>query len=72
VQKISPTFFQIISTDYLAQNFFVMIFAGWVIYGIDALFEGHFTAPSPSSLPSSPPLDWQHFIGDTISSSPLL
>lgn len=43
MQKISPTFFQIISTDYLAQNFFVMIFAGWVIYGIDAIFEGHFT-----------------------------
>ena len=43
MQKTSPTFFQIISTDYLAQNFFVMIFAGWVIYGIDALFEGHFT-----------------------------
>ena len=43
MQKISPTFFQIISTDYLAQNFFVMIFAGWAIYGIDALFEGHFT-----------------------------
>ena len=43
MQKLSPTFFQIISTDYLAQNFFVMIFAGWAIYGIDALFEGHFT-----------------------------
>ncbi|MBK8784800.1 MAG: hypothetical protein IPO22_24120 [Anaerolineales bacterium] len=38
-----PDFFHIISRDYLAQNFFVMIFAGWVIYGIDALFEGHFT-----------------------------
>ncbi len=43
MQKISPTFFQIISTDYLAQNYFVMIFAGWVIYFIDALFEGNFT-----------------------------
>ena len=43
MQKLSPTFFQIISTDYLAQNFFVMIFAGWVIYSIDALFEGRAT-----------------------------
>ena len=43
MQKTSPTFFQIISTDYLAQNFFVMIFGGWAIYGIDALFEGRFT-----------------------------
>lgn len=43
MQKLSPTFFQIISTDYLAQNFFVMIFGGWAIFGIDALFEGHFT-----------------------------
>jgi hypothetical protein len=43
VQKPSPTFFKIISTDYLAQNFFIMIFAGWVIYGIDALFEGNST-----------------------------
>lgn len=43
MQKTSPTFFQIISTDYLAQNFFVMIFGGWAIFGIDALFEGHFT-----------------------------
>jgi len=43
VQKPSPTFLQIISTDYLAQNFFVMIFAGWVIYGIDALFQGRAT-----------------------------
>jgi hypothetical protein len=40
VQKLSPTLFQIISTDYLAQNFFVMIFGGWVIYAIDAVFEG--------------------------------
>jgi hypothetical protein len=43
VQKPSPTFFQIISRDYLAQNFFIMIFGGWVIYGIDALFEGRAT-----------------------------
>ena len=43
MQRPSPTFFQIISTDYLAQNFFVMIFAGWVIYGIDALFQGRAT-----------------------------
>ncbi len=43
MQKPSPTFLQIISTDYLAQNFFVMIFAGWVIYGIDALFQGRAT-----------------------------
>lgn len=43
MQKLSPTFFQIISTDYLAQNYFVMIFAGWVIYFIDRLFEGGFT-----------------------------
>lgn len=40
-----PTLLQIISTDYLAQNFFVMIFAGWVIYFIDRLFEGHWTTP---------------------------
>ncbi len=43
MQKPSPSFIQIISTDYLAKNFFVMIFAGWVIYGIDSIFEGHFT-----------------------------
>jgi len=43
VQKLSPTFYQIISTDYLAQNFFVMIFGGWAIYFIDALFEGEYT-----------------------------
>ena len=43
MQKLPPTFYQIISTDYLAQNFFVMIFAGWVIYFIDALFEGEYT-----------------------------
>jgi hypothetical protein len=44
VQRHSPTLFQIISTDYLAQNFFVMIFAGWAFYFIDALFEGKTTA----------------------------
>ncbi len=43
VQKTSPTFFQIISTDYLAQNFFVVTFGGWVIYAIDAAFEGRAT-----------------------------
>lgn len=43
MQKLPPTFFQIIRTDYLAQNFFVMIFAGWVIYFVDRLFEGNFT-----------------------------
>ena len=43
MQKPSPTFLRIISTDYLAQNFFVMIFAGWVIYGIDAVFQGKAT-----------------------------
>lgn len=43
MQKLSPTFFQVISTDYLAQNYFVMIFAGWVIFIIDKLFEGEFT-----------------------------
>lgn len=43
MQKLAPTFYQIISTDYLAQNFFVMIFGGWVIYFIDALFEGKAT-----------------------------
>ena len=43
MQKTSPTFFKIISTDYLVQNFFVMIFAGWVIYTIDAAFEGRAT-----------------------------
>jgi len=40
VQKLAPTFYQIISTDYFAQNFFVMCFGGWVIYFIDGLFEG--------------------------------
>ncbi len=43
MQKLSPTLFQIISIDYLAKNFFVMIFGGWVIYAIDAVFEGEFT-----------------------------
>lgn len=36
----TPTLFQIVSTDYLAQNFFVMIFAGWAFYFIDPLFNG--------------------------------
>ena len=40
MQKLPPTLFQVISTDYLAQNFFVMIFGGWAIYFIDALFTG--------------------------------
>ena len=43
MQELSPTLFQIISIDYLAQNFFVMIFGGWTIYFIDAAFEGEFT-----------------------------
>jgi len=43
VKELSPTFFKIISTDYLAQNFFVMIFAGWVIYAIDLVFAGRAT-----------------------------
>jgi hypothetical protein len=40
VARPSPTLLRIISIDYLAQNFFVMIFAGWAIYFIDAMFEG--------------------------------
>jgi hypothetical protein len=36
----APTLFQIISTDYLGQNLFVMIFAGWAFYLIDPLFSG--------------------------------
>lgn len=40
---LPPTLTKIISTDYLAQNFFVMIFAGWAIYFIDSLFEGEFS-----------------------------
>jgi hypothetical protein len=36
----APTLFQIISTDYLGQNFFVMSFAGWMFYFIDPLFSG--------------------------------
>jgi hypothetical protein len=36
----APTLFQVISTDYLGQNFFVMIFAGWAFYLIDPLFSG--------------------------------
>lgn len=43
MQKPSPTLLQIISTDYLGQNLFVMIFAGWMIYIIDALFSGSTT-----------------------------
>jgi hypothetical protein len=43
VKNPSPAFIQIISTDYLAQNFFVMIFGGWVIYSVDAVFEGKAT-----------------------------
>ena len=43
MQKLSPTLYQVISTDYLAQNFFVMIFGGWAIYFIDALFTGGYT-----------------------------
>ncbi|RJP54441.1 MAG: hypothetical protein C4557_03080 [Anaerolineaceae bacterium] len=43
VQKPSPTFLQIISTDYLGQNFFIMTFAGWAIYFVDGLFEGKTT-----------------------------
>jgi hypothetical protein len=39
----APTLFQIISTDYLGQNFFVMIFAGWMFYVADALFTGKTT-----------------------------
>ncbi len=27
--------------DYLAQNYFAMIFAGWIVYLIDALFNGN-------------------------------
>jgi len=43
VQKPVPTFLSIISTDYLAQNFFIMSFGVWMIYLVDALFEGHTT-----------------------------
>lgn len=43
VQKPSPSLLQITSTDYLGQNFFIMIFAGWAIYLIDGLFEGKTT-----------------------------
>ncbi len=38
--KLTPTFFQIISTDYLAQNLFIMIFGPWVIYFLNILIEG--------------------------------
>ncbi len=37
--KPIPTFFQIISTDYLSQNLFVMTFGVWVIGLIDSLIE---------------------------------
>jgi len=40
-KKTGPTLIKIISTDYLAQNFFVMIFAGWAFYFIDPLFSGN-------------------------------
>lgn len=39
-KRPAPALHQIISTDYLAQNFFVMIFAGWAFYLIDPLFSG--------------------------------
>jgi hypothetical protein len=42
-KNLCPGFYKIISTDYLAQNFFVMIFAGWIIYAIDSAFEGKST-----------------------------
>ena len=37
--KLTPTFFQIIATDYFAQNLFIMIFGPWVIYLINFLIE---------------------------------
>ncbi len=43
MQKPAPTFLQIIARDYLAQNYFAMIFSGWVVYLIDVLFKGNFT-----------------------------
>ncbi|MBI5952713.1 MAG: DUF3592 domain-containing protein [Chloroflexi bacterium] len=43
MQKSAPTFLQIIARDYLAQNYFAMIFGGWVVYLIDVLFKGNFT-----------------------------
>lgn len=43
MQRPIPTLYQIITTDYLAQNFFVLIFGGWVIYAIDAFFAGQST-----------------------------
>ena len=39
MQKPIPTLYQIISTDYLAQNLFLTIFGPWVIYFIDSLLE---------------------------------
>ena len=38
--RLTPTFFQIIATDYFAQNLFVMIFGPWAIYLINFLIEG--------------------------------
>ena len=38
--KLTPTFFQLISTDYFAQDLFIMIFGPWVIYLINFLIEG--------------------------------
>ena len=38
--RLTPTFFQIIATDYFAQNLFIMIFGPWVIYLINFLIEG--------------------------------
>jgi len=43
VPKPIPTFLQIISTDYLAQNFFIMIFGPWVIGLVDSLIEGEWS-----------------------------
>ena len=65
MQKLAPTLYQIISTDYLAQNLFVMIFGGWVIYFIDALFEGETTfilliAAALCTLIGLPAFLWRH------------
>jgi len=38
--KLTPTFSRIISTDYLAQNLFIMIFGPRVIYLINFIIEG--------------------------------
>lgn len=37
MQNPTPTFMQIISTDYLAQNLFLLIFGPWVIFLVDSL-----------------------------------